>query len=130
MAVPAGAKNAGWATIGGKRNYYRSKWEKNYARYLELLKTWKQIADWEHEPETFWFEGIRRGTCSYKPDFRVTENGGSVSYHEVKGFMTARSKTALARMARYHPKIKIRLVDKKGYYAIASYVKKLIRDWE
>ena len=41
---------------------------------LEWLKKNKQIKKWEHEPETFWFEGIMRGCRSYLPDFRVTEH--------------------------------------------------------
>ena len=61
----------GWREIGGKRKYFRSKWESNYARYLQFLKEHKQIEDWHHECETFWFEGIKRGVCSYLPDFKV-----------------------------------------------------------
>lgn len=54
----------GWREVGGKRCYFRSKWEANYARYLQWMKDQGKIAEWEHEPETFWFEAIKRGTWS------------------------------------------------------------------
>lgn len=57
----------GWVTIGEHRHYFRSKWEVNYALYLEWLKTKKQIAEWEYEPQTFWFEKIKRGTRPTPP---------------------------------------------------------------
>ena len=88
---------SGWREIGGIRKYYRSRWEANYARYLEFLKVNGEIEKWEHEPETFWFEGIKRGVMSYLPDFRVTEKNGDIVFHEVKGWMDARSITKIKR---------------------------------
>ncbi len=120
----------GWREIGGVRKYYRSRWEANYARYLAWLKQNNQIADWLHEPKTFWFEGIKRGTVSYLPDFWVKENSGAESYHEVKGWMDSRSQTKLKRMAKYHPTVKVILIDKKAYSSIAKSIKHLITDWE
>jgi hypothetical protein len=120
---------AGWHEIGGKRHYFRSKWEANYARYLQWLKTKKEIADWEYEPETFWFEKIKRGVRSFKPDFRVTELTAGEVYHEVKGWMDPRSKTKLKRMAKYHPHIKIIVVDRKVMDAIGRFMAPLIKDW-
>ncbi len=67
------AVHAGWRTVGDKPCYMRSRWENNYGCYLEFLRKNGSIANWEHEPKTFWFQGIKRGTCSYKPDFEVTE---------------------------------------------------------
>src|SRR5574337_150635 len=55
--------------------YFRSAWESNYARYLNLLMKMGVVEEWSYEPETFWFEGVRRGTNSYKPDFRVRYKG-------------------------------------------------------
>lgn len=118
-----------WAEFGGKRNYYRSQWELNYARYLEMLKNLGEIAEWEHEPETFWFEGVKRGTVSYLPDFRVTENNGSIAYHEVKGWMDDKSKTKIKRMAKYHPDVKLVVIDSKAYKALARQVKGLVDGW-
>lgn len=121
---------AGWRTINGRRIYFRSKWEANYARYLEWLRAKGEIEAWDHEPETFWFLKIKRGTRSYLPDFRVVERGGRKVYHEVKGWMDAKSRIKLERMAKYHPAIVIILVDKKSYLAIAKAVSRLVPEWE
>jgi len=118
-----------WAEFGGKRNYYRSQWELNYARYLEMLKNLGEISEWEHEPDTFWFEGVKRGTVSYLPDFKVTENNGSIAYHEVKGWMDAKSKTKIGRMAKYHPAVKLIVVDAKAYRALSKKVSGLVDGW-
>jgi hypothetical protein len=121
---------AGWREIGGIRKFYRSKWEANYARYLQWLLERGEITAWAHEPETFWFDAIKRGVRSYLPDFRVTELTGRVVFHEVKGWMTPRSKTALKRMAKYHPTIEILLIERRQYTAIKNSVARLIEGWE
>lgn len=120
----------GWREIGGKRVYFRSTWEANYARYLELLKCEGLIVEWEHEPFTFWFEGIKRGSPSYLPDFKVTALDGTVTWHEVKGWMDARSKTKLARMAKYHPEVVMVVVDKDAYRKIQTVYRYTIDGWE
>ncbi len=119
-----------WRDIGGIKKYYRSKWEANYARYLEFLKINGNISFWEHEPETFWFEKIKRGTRSYLPDFKVTNNDGSIEYHEVKGWMDDRSKTKLSRMKKYYPEIKLILIDAKQYKLIEKQMSKIVPLWE
>ena len=121
---------AGWREIGGRRIYFRSMWEANYARLLELDKQQGRIAEWEHEPETFWFEGIRRGCVSYLPDFRVTKRDGSFEYHEVKGWMDNKSKTKLKRMAKYHPRVVIKLIDAAAYRSLAKLGKAVVPGWE
>ena len=118
-----------WATVGGVRKYFRSQWELNYAHYLEWLKSKGQIKSWEHEPETFWFDGVKRGCVSYLPDFRVTENNGDVVYHEVKGWMDDRSKTKIKRMAKYHPNVKLVVIDSKSYAMLAKQVSGLVSGW-
>lgn len=125
-----GLWKAGWRVVGGQRVYFRSRWEANYGRYLEWLKSIGNIKGWEHEPETFWFGKVRRGTVSYLPDFRITNNDGSIEYHEVKGWMDARSKTKLKRMAKYYPTVKLVLIDSKCYKKLANQIKACIADWE
>jgi hypothetical protein len=117
------------AEIGGKRHYYKSKWERNYARFLEWRKGRGEITDWVYEGKTFWFEGIKRGTTSYKPDFGVTLISGSVEYHEVKGYMDAKSATKLKRMTKYHPIEKVIVID-KGWFARNKNLKLIIKTWE
>jgi hypothetical protein len=121
---------SGWREIGGVKKYYRSKWEANYAHYLQWLLENKQIKEWLHEPVTFWFEGVKRGCVSYLPDFWILENDGSESYHEVKGWMDDRSKTKIRRMAKYHPTVKLVVIDSSGYNALKKSVKGLVPGWE
>ena len=127
---PRGSWKAAWREIGGKRKFYRSRWEANYARYLQWLLDRGEIAGWEHEPETFWFEAIKRGVRSYLPDFRVTETSGASALHEVKGWMCSRSRTTLKRMAKYHPQERVILIGRKEYHAIERKVSGLVPGWE
>lgn len=110
--------------------FVRSSWEANYARYLNWLVGLGEIAAWEYEPDTFWFDEIKRGTRSYTPDFKITNNDGTVDYHEVKGWMDQKSRTKLKRMAKYYPNVKVTLIDADAYYAIARDVSGFIPNWE
>jgi len=118
-----------WAEIGGKRNFYRSKWEYRYALYLEFMKKHKHIVDWEHEPKTFYFEGIKRGTTNYKPDFRVVFPSGNHEWVEVKGYMDSKSVTKIKRMAKYFPEEKLRVVGKEWFKSNSPMLKKVIPNW-
>lgn len=119
----------GWRTIGGCRFYARSRWEANYARYLEFLKSAGRIKSWAHEPKTFWFDAIKRGTRSYKPDFLVTPETGEPYYTEVKGWFDARSKTKLKRMAKYHPTVKVVVVGEDWFRSAKNFAK-ILPGWE
>jgi hypothetical protein len=121
---------AGWRDIGNQRIYARSRWEANIARMLEFRRTSGDLISWEHEPVTFWFEKIRRGVRSYKPDFRVTESGREPYFIEVKGWMDSRSRTTLKRMAKYHPLVKLDLIDGKRYAVIKRQLQSIIPEWE
>lgn len=120
--------SAGRAPDLGDR-YFRSRMERNYARYLNLLQDNGQIKGWRYEPTTFWFRGIQRGTVSYKPDFEVTMPDGSVEFHETKGWLDDKSRVKLRRMAKYHPTVKIVLIDTDTMRGIASWAR-LIPGWE
>jgi hypothetical protein len=114
--------NGSHETIGGINYYFRSSWEVVYANYLEFLLNKKQIKKWEYEVDTFWFEKIRRGVRSYKPDFKITNLNGKVEYHEVKGWMDRKSATKIKRMALYYPDVKLVIIGKDEY--------KEIKKWE
>lgn len=121
----------GWREIGGKRIYFRSRWEANYARVLEWLKAKGEISEWEHEPTTFWFDGIKRGCVSYLPDFRVHVAGHiGDEYHEVKGWMDDRSKTKIRRMKKYHPDVILKVIDAKQYKVLEKQMSALVVGWE
>ena len=125
-----GNHHAGWREIGGKRVYFRSKWECNYGRYLQYLKEQGQIQDWEHEPKTFWFDKIKRGVKSYLPDFRVISSSGCDYWVEVKGFLDSRSKTKLKRFKAYFPDEKLELVTGAWFKENNNMMRALIKDWE
>jgi hypothetical protein len=85
---------------GGKRkdlesDYFRSKWEANYARYLNQMEV-----VWEYEKKVFWFDGIKSGTNNYTPDFYLPDTDEWV---EVKGQWDSKSKTKLRRFKKHHP---------------------------
>jgi hypothetical protein len=125
-----GSWRAGWREIGGQKIYARSMWEANYARYLELLKKNKAILDWQHEPDVFWFEKILRGVRCYIPDFRVLMLDQTVEYHEVKGWMDAKSKTKIRRMGKYHPTVTVKIINGEWFRANTRQMRSLIADWE
>lgn len=121
MGRSANAKKGKRADLGDI--YWKSAWECNYARFLNFLKE-----EWEYEPHTFWFERIKRGTRSYKPDFFVKRTN---SYIEVKGWWDRRSRTQMKRMALYYPEVKILIVDKEFFASICKKgMCKLIKNWE
>lgn len=129
-ALRRGSWKASWVEIGGQRFYARSRWEANYARFLQWRLQQGEVSEWKHEPETFWFEGIKRGCVSYLPDFRVVFWSGEIEYHEVKGWMDAASKTKIKRMDKYHPDIKLVVIDKDRYIALARTCKRIVPGWE
>ena len=121
---------------GGRREdvnnmFFRSSWEANYARYLNFLKAKGLIWKWEYEPDTYYFEQIKRGTRSYTPDFKIWDTETSPPYYvEVKGWMDDKSKVKLNRMAKYYPEVEIRLVRSTEYNEIKSKLSMLIPFWE
>lgn len=123
-------KNAisGWVTIDGKRFYSRSKAEVRYANYLQWLKSIGAIVDWQYEPKTFWFESIKSGVVSYKPDFLVVERNAH-HWVEVKGYMDARSKTKIKRFKKYFPKERLEVVDEKWFRRNSKKLKGLVPGW-
>lgn len=111
--------------------YFRSSWERNYARYLNFLLEKGEIAKWEYEPDTFWFTAILRGVRSYKPDFKIWGRVDSAPYYvEIKGWMDAKSKTKLKRMKKYHPHIRVDVVEQKQMKALAQTIGPLLPGWE
>ena len=102
----------GWYTSGDRKYYLKSSWELSYAQYLDSELANGKIVEWEYEPDTFWFERIKRGIRSYTPDFKVKHLNGEVEYHEVKGYLDSKSKTKLNRMRIYHPQVEMKLIDR------------------
>lgn len=121
---------------GGKRQdigdiWFRSSWEANYARYLNVMIDLGVVEKWEFEPETFWFEKIKRGVRSYLPDFKVHyKNVEHAVYVEIKGWVQDKDKTKWKRMKKYYPHINLEIVGQKEYDAIKRKWASSIPNWE
>lgn len=107
-------------------HYFRSKWEANYALFLDFLIKTGEIENWEYESDVFMFDKIKLGTRSYRPDFKVFNKDGTIEYHEVKGYMDSCSKTKLKRMGIYFPEIKLILIERKYYMEILKKLKGIV----
>ena len=129
MATPQRVVWKGWLEIDGKRMYLKSNWERRYCLYLSFMKKHGHIVDYDYEPETFWFKGIKRGCVSYKPDFRVLFPSGNVEYMEVKGYESSKDRTKYKRMAKYHPDVKLRVIGKEWFKENGSKLKNIISGW-
>lgn len=119
----------GWYEIDGKKMYLKSNWERRFCLYLSLMKVNKHIVDYWYEPETFWFEGIKRGTTNYKPDFKVEFPSGKFEYYEVKGYMTSKDETKLKRIKKYHPEVTITVIGKDWFKKNGRTLKAIIHEW-
>lgn len=119
-------KRGEWKEFPGKKYYFRSRWEIHYANYLEFLKSKNFILDWSYETTTFWFEEIKRGVKSYKPDFKVKRFDGTHYWVEVKGYMDPKSATKLKRMKKYFPEEEIFIADKAWFVKNLKVVKKIL----
>lgn len=96
--------------------FMRSAWEANYARYLNTLVAAGTVTRWEYEPHRFLFSS-GSPPYSYMPDFRVTLPDGRHEWHEVKGWLTAASRAALARMSEHYPGERVVLVAADWFQA-------------
>lgn len=112
----------GWILLSKERPLFvRSRWEANLVFYFDFLRRAGKIKNWFYESQTFWFEGIKRGTNNYKPDFKIIENDGSEYFIEVKGYFTRKDYVKITRMYKYHPNVRIKILSSdKGFERIHS----------
>lgn len=80
--------------------YFRSSWEANLARVLNLKKK-----KWEYEPKTFVFKNLTKGSVAYLPDFYVKNMEGRNKdvWIEVKGKMNPGDYTKMLNFKRQYP---------------------------
>lgn len=124
--------------IDGKPYKFKSKAEWRYSLYLEFLRKNGDILEWYYEPQVFSWLNQRGNTVEYKPDFKVIEKTGKDpsgliecrrSYHEVKGFMDARSKAKLKGFAKHYPTEKLVLIDSAWFKRNTKKLKGLVPGW-
>jgi len=111
--VPYGRARGEEVEVNGRTIYFKSQVEVKFAGMLEALRQAGAIVTWEYEPKDFWFEGIRRGTCSYRPDFCVVwaQNREEIWYEtKTPGNLTQKDVTKYRRMAQHYPAVKLVLV--------------------
>jgi hypothetical protein len=114
--APGAMRARGKAFIRPDIGFFRSTWEANYVRILNLTGR-----VWEYEPCTFTLScGI-----TYTPDFYI--DGGWV---EVKGWMDPKSKLQLEHFILDFPDQKLQIIGPKEYYELQAQYAHLIKEWE
>ena len=98
------------ATVGGKKCYFRSKFEYCWALYIQFLKDSCQIVDWDYEPKVFYFPNEKTAPVQYRPDFKVIENDGTELWQETKGHHDGKTNRKFQRMRKHYPDIVMELV--------------------
>ena len=119
---------------GGKRNdlnemYFRSSWEANYARVLNQMILEGKIVSWLYEPKVFDIS-TNNLQMVYIPDFLLEFPDGKKEWHEVKGWLTEKSKIKLTQFAGLYPDEILILIDSKAYQVIAKQYKNNLLGWE
>lgn len=102
--------------------FFRSSWEANYARYLNFIQV-----QWEYESKIFYFPNVKNGAVSYKPDFYLCSTD---TYVEIKGLEKSTDRTKWGRMKKFHPEVRLLVVDTKKYREIETKYGGLIPHWE
>lgn len=130
-------------------NYYLSGWERDAARFLNLLVEWNVLEGWEYEPCAFSFQGLgyKRGPFTYVPDFvvKVREDvdpevqevvssifpiiPGEVAYVEVKGQETGKDRSKWRRWHK-HVQQPLYVIDRFKMKILQEAFSKYIRHWE
>lgn len=126
----------GYAKIGIRADlnnqYFRSRWEANYARYLNyLISIGEPILKWEYEPERFNFSKVRTKPYYYTPDFCIIFTDNHREYHEIKGWDYGNGQKARRRFRKYFPQHRLILRNKVWYSSLFKKgVDKVIPNWE
>lgn len=115
--------------LGDKEYSFKSKAEARFAAYLHWLLKCENIVSWAYEPKTFWFEGIKRGTVSYKPDFLAVDQAGDSVWYEVKGYLDQRSRTKIKRFKTYFPEETLIVIGSDWFKRNEKKLKGLVPGW-
>lgn len=97
--------------------YFRSNWEANYARILNMLSI-----EWEYEKHSF---PLSDGS-TYTPDFKIDEK----KFVELKGWLDEKSKKKIKLFLEEYPQYELDLIDEHKYYSLRNLFKHKIDKWE
>lgn len=109
--------------------YFRSRWEANVARFLDVLLVCGEISSWEYEPRVFTFP-VKRGIKSYTPDFLIHRNDGTHYWLEVKGWMDKPSQTKIKRFGIHYKTEELIICGDKDYRELEKAFLGIIPNWE
>ncbi len=99
------------AIFDGQAYHFRSKFERNWAAYLQFLVETGEIERWEYEPVTFYFAGEKTAPVQYTPDFRIWVKGElNFYYQETKGHFDGKTNKKFQRLDKHFPHVIIELV--------------------
>jgi len=98
--------------------YFRSNWEANFARILNVRGT-----RWEYESKTFQLEP----SLSYTPDFYVIDED---AFYELKGRMDDKSKRQFELMREKFPQVTLHVIDGVKYRELRLEYKNRLSNWE
>lgn len=125
-AVAAPAFRKASVTLSGRIATYHSRYEADWARYLDHLQQGGQIRAWVQNTTRFNLsEGVEYATkagvdtaWSWTPDFLVWLSDGTCEIHEVSGWRHNRKAVQLEQFAIDYPNIPVREVLKADLIAI------------
>lgn len=103
--------------VGGETYTFRSKWEYNIAKWLQMRLERKRISKWEFEPKPFSLVRPNGQRVPYLPDFRLTDKTG-VYYLEVKGRMDDESAEKIKLFREQQGRLD--LIDSQKYLQIKA----------
>lgn len=132
LSGPNGIKHT--RARGGKRSdlnnlYVRSSWEANWARYLNTLIQKGVVLMWHYEVDTFRLD-FSCGSRCYTPDFRVEYADGRTEYHEIKGYMDAKSRAKIEAMREQFSSVNLIVIAAKEYKEVEDVYKFHLPNWE
>lgn len=96
--------------------YFRSRWEANFARYLQFTNQ-----AFQYEPTSF---SLMCGK-TYTPDFMIGD-----TYYEVKGWWTQIAKEKFNAFCEEYPNVKLKIIGANEYNSIKDQYSNLIKTWE
>lgn len=100
--------------------YFRSRWEANFAR---ILNYWK--IPWEYEPTRF-----DLGECTYLPDFKVYDSKAGDYFVEIKGMFMDVDKKKFKLFSEKYPEVRLQVIEEKQYKNLQKEFSSKIQNWE
>ena len=108
---------------GGTRKdlgqYFRSTWEANFARIMNLLRL-----EYKYEEEVFKLDDNGK-PMTYTPDFYI--NG---CYYEIKGYWRGSDKIKTDLFKEQYPQYSLIIIDDKEYRKLKNHFSFMILNWE